>query len=184
MEDYFRSDSDESAGMSPGSCYSASDSDDSPDSESSASDSDQAPPDSTVPRRPPGRPCEQVGTEADTARNRQRRIRYKERKKEDLLEAQWRAAVANKRDDEAAELCSKLLETRRGATLFPDQAKTLAELNATKVLANNVSELNKEFRLHCGISSNAQESSSLALTNPTLAHCMIKDLCGSYSLRT
>ena len=154
MEDYFHSDSDESADLSQSSSSSySSESDDSPDDASdseseqdstvpSDSESDQ---DTTGPKRQPGRPRAQVGTEADTPRNAQRRVRYQERSQEDRLEDQWRTAVAAKRDAEAQELCAELLQTRRGATLFPAQAKIHAELKATKLLAKNVSEFNKEM---------------------------------------
>ena len=98
-----------------------------------------------VPRRRAGRPRAPDGSAADTARNAQRRRRAVEKRREDRLEADWRAAIAEKDDTKADMLCQDLLSTVRGRALFPSQTKTLSELKAMKKLADNVNELNQDM---------------------------------------
>ena len=94
-------------------------------------------------KRSTGRPRAVAGSAADTQRNAQKRIRYVERKREALLEADWRNAVAAKDNKKADELQQLLLPTVRGRQLFPSQTKTFSEHKALSQLASNVRECSR-----------------------------------------
>jgi hypothetical protein len=105
------------------------------------SDSDDAA--RAAPTRKRGRPRAPPGSKADTPRNAQRRLRAQQRKTEDTLEKEWRAAVAAKDNKSASILYQKLLPTVRGRQLFPVVAKKLSTLKSMEGFGKNFKQMQK-----------------------------------------
>lgn len=112
------------------------------ESEGASSDEQE---EATSIRRTVGRPRAAVGSQADNKRNQRRRERAQERKAEDVLEANYRAAVAAQEDARAEELMLQLVQTKRGRELFPTFATSSSELKHYQKLGENVKELNSSM---------------------------------------
>ena len=91
---------------------------------------------------PVGRPRAPPGSKADTRRNAQRRRRARQNRQEDLLEKDWRAAVASHDNETADELLQELLPTLRGRRLFPSLSHSLNQVKSFEKLGENVKQLN------------------------------------------